>query len=600
MTEREALNQGFGYRKNAWKAFLFVLPFLRPHLRRMLLVCLIDISVVLINLATPWFGKTVIDQAFPQRNWGQVATIAASVAGLALLAYLLVGLRNFLYNVTELRLGLDLRRRMYGHLQRLSLDTVESIPVGQQQFRVTTDADRVAHMLVRILPTLTMLVEFALILTAAIYVDPFLTALVLAFLIPWTILFVWVTHYGRVLDRKRLRFCELRDAGILQAASSFSVIKSLGRVRREIRRNGKTSVALQRISAQGYLILVGFEFVTQKLLPYVKTTTIYLYLARKVILGQMTLGMTVPMIAYLGRLSYPLERIVNFACWIWQTMVSAERMMQILQAEPAVQDKPGATKMDGFSGRIVFDSVGFEREGLGAVLSGVSITVEPGRRVAVVGPSGAGKSTLLGLALRYHDPSEGRVLVDGQDLRDVDRTTYLHRCATVMQETFIFGGSLADNLRVVKPTATEEEMQTVLESVELGPWLETLPDRLEQDLDSGQALSVGQRQRIGIARALLVDAPLLLLDEPTAALDAETERQIMETLRRVSANRGTLMVTHRLGTVTDADEIIVLDAGRVVERGTHAELIVRGGLYQEMQRLYRAMPSEPSLQGAHS
>ncbi|MGV3618126.1 MAG: ABC transporter ATP-binding protein [Fimbriimonas sp.] len=600
MKETEALSQGFGYRRNAWRAFRFVLPFLRPHLRRMLLVCLIDISIVLINLAIPWFGKTVIDQAFPQRDWNGVATIAGSVAGLALLAYALTGMRTFLYNVTELRLGLDIRRRMYGHLQRLSLDTVEALPVGQQQFRITTDADRVAHMLVRILPTATMLVEFALILTAAAYVEPILTMVVLAFLVPWTILFVWVTHYGRVLDRKRLRFCELRDAGILQAASSFGVIKSLGRTRREVRRNGKTSVALQRISAQGYLILVGFEFLTQRILPYAKTTTIYLYLARKVVLGQMTLGMTVPMIAYLGRLAFPLERIVNFGCWIWQTMVSAERMMQILQTEPAIQDRPNAVKLAAFSGRVDLEAVSFERPGRGLVLAGVSLSLEPGRRVAVVGPSGAGKSTLLGLVLRYHDPVEGRVTVDGHDLRDVDRTSYLNQSASVMQETFIFGGSVADNLRVVKPSATEDEMRQALEGVDLGAWLAALPDGLDQDLDSGQALSVGQRQRIGIARALLVDAPLLLLDEPTSALDAETEAGVMRTLDAVSAGRATLLVTHRLGTVETADEIVVLDAGRVVQRGTHAELMAEPGLYADMQRLYRAVHTAPELEGAPS
>jgi ABC-type multidrug transport system fused ATPase/permease subunit len=600
VTEREALEQGFGYRKNAWKTFLSVLPFLRPHLRRMALVCLIDISVVLINLTIPWFGKTVIDQAFPRQNWNQVATIAASVAGLALLAYGLVGLRNYLYNLTELLLQLGLRRRMYGHLQELSLDTVESVSVGQQQFRVTTDADRVAHMLVRILPTLTMLVEFALILTASIYVDPLLTAWVMAFLVPWTILFVWVTHYGRILDRRRLSFCELRDAGILQASSSFGVIKSLGRTRREIRRNGKVSVALQRVSAQGYLILVGFEFLTQRLLPFVKTTSVYLYLARNVVFGKMTLGMTVPMIAYLGRLSFPLERIVNFGCWIWQTMVSAERMMQILHTEPAVQDRPDASKLEGFAGRLTFESVAFERPGRGAILQDVSFTLEPGRRTAIVGPSGAGKSTLLGLALRYHDPAAGRVLADGHDLRALDRPSYLHQCATVMQETFIFGGSLAANLLVVKPSASENEMERVLRMVELGPWLDSLPEGLNQDLESGQGLSVGQRQRIGIARALLVDAPLLLLDEPTSALDAETEGQVMETLRRVSRSRATLLVTHRLGTVLDADEIIVLDAGRIVQRGTHDDLMAEGGLYAEMQRLYRAMPDSATLQGTPS
>src|SRR5205814_824529 len=149
-------------------------------------------------------------------------------------------------------------KKVYAHLQKLSLDTVESLPVGQQQFRITTDSDRIAHMLVRILPTLTMLVEFALVLAAAIYVDRTLTFIALGFLVPWTIMFVWVTHYGRVFDRRRLRFVELRDAGILQAAASFPIIKSLGRVKREVRRNAMISVAVQRVANQGYLILVFF------------------------------------------------------------------------------------------------------------------------------------------------------------------------------------------------------------------------------------------------------------------------------------------------------------------------------------------------------
>lgn len=601
MTEREALNAGVEYRQSSWSAFVFVLQFLKPQLRRLLLVCLIDISIVLLNLSAPWFGKTLLDQAFPQRDWGAVWVIAASVAGILLLAQILTGTRTFLYNTTEQLLQLQLREKMYSHLQTLSMETIESLPVGQQQFRITTDSDRIAHMLVRILPTLTMLVEFALILSTAIYVDPILTGVVMLFLIPWTFLFIWVTTYGRTLDRRRLRLCELRDAGILQAAASFSAIKSLGRNRREVRRNGKTSIALQRVAAQGYLILVGFEFMTQRLIPFLKTTTIYLYLARKVVLGQMTLGTTVPMIAYLGRLTFPIERIVNFGCWIWQTMVSAERMMQIMQTKPAIIDAPTAQKLESIEGRLKFDKVSFDRPGLGRVLHEVDLELAPNRLVAIVGPSGAGKSTMMGLALRLLDPVSGSVSIDGNDLRDVDRTSYLRTCGTVVQDTFLFGGSVADNLRVAKPNATEAEMQAVINEVELTDWLNQLPNRLNEDLEGGQALSAGQKQRMGIARALLTNANILFLDEPTSALDAETEREVMATIRRAAKDRATMLVTHRLDTVRNADEIVVLEAGRVVQRGTHDELICVDGLYATLHGLYRTRSeADPKvLEGAN-
>lgn len=587
MTELEALERSTGFRKGSWKAFVYVLQFLRPRFRKLLLVCLIDISIVLLNLAVPWFGKTLVDRVFPQRDWGAFAVIAIGVAAILALVHTLVATRTFLYNTTEQLLQHDLRRKMYGHLRKLSLDTLEAIPVGQQQFRVSTDSDRIAHMLVRILPTLTMLVEFAIVLAATTIIDPVLTVIALAFIVPWTILFVWVTHYGRVLDRRRLHCCELRDSGILQATNSFATIRSLGRTKYELHRNGKVSIAVQRVAAQGYLILVGFEFATQKLLPYLKTTTLYLILARKVVLGQISLGSTVPMIAYLSRLTFPIERIVNFACWIWQTMVSAERMMHILETEPAIQDAQDAKKLVQFMGNVKLEAICFDRPGVGRVLDDVNLELAPGKTIAVVGPSGAGKSTLLAMVLRLLDPTTGKVLVDGQNLKDLDRPSYLHQVGTVMQNTFIFGGSIADNLRVGKPDCTEGEMQLVIEQVELQQWVQGLPNGLEQDLEGGLGLSAGQRQRIGIARALISNSPLMLLDEPTSALDAGTEREIMSTIRAVTQNKAVMLVTHRLETVRHADCIVVLENGRIVEQGTHTQLLKNAGLYARLLQIYQ-------------
>lgn len=588
MTEQEALQSAESHRENSWKAFRFVLRFLKPQLRRLTLVCLIDISISLINLAIPWFGKFIIDEAFPQRDWNLTLQVAAGIALLAGMVYGLSALRTYLYNTAEMLIGLGIRRAMYGHLQKLSVDTVESVPVGQQQFRITTDADRIAHMLVRILPTAAMLVEFALILSIASYIEPVLTMIVMGFLIPWTVLFIWVTHYGRIYDRRRLRMTELRDSAILQSSASFSTIKAFSRVRSEIRRNGMANISVQRVAIQGYLILVGFELVTQKLIPYLKSTTIYLFLIRRVVFGEMTLGMTVPLIAYLSRVTYPLERIVNFGCWIWQTMVSAERLMHILQTKPTVQDWPGAIVLgEDFDGTVKFENVSFERSNVGKVLNNVSFEMKPGTTTAVVGPSGAGKSTALGLMLRFQDPSEGQILVGNEDLRALDRTSYLRKVGTVMQETFIFAGSIADNLRISKPDATDEELLAILETVELREWVETLGGGLDQDLESGSGLSAGQKQRIGIARAVLPNPQILLLDEPTSALDVETEAQLVEMLRRVGADRTVFVVTHRLETIVDADQILVLDRGTVVERGTHQELLAGGALYADLYRLHR-------------
>jgi ABC-type multidrug transport system fused ATPase/permease subunit len=359
-------------------------------------------------------------------------------------------------------------------------------------------------------------------------------------------------------------------------------------VRHELRRNSKVSIALQRISAQGYLILVGFELFTQKLLPYVKTTTIYLLLAGKVVRGEMTLGTTVPMISYLGRLAFPIERIVNFACWIWQTMVSAERMMQILETKPSIQDKDHAVRLPAITGSIELEGVTFERDGIGVVLNDVSLKIAPGKTLAIVGPSGAGKSTIVSLLLRLVDPKSGTVRVDGHDLRDVNRDSYLHQIGIVNQETFLFAGSVLENLMIANPKASEDQIWAVLAKVKLDEWVRSLPNKLDEDLDSGNGLSMGQKQRIGIARALLSDAKVLILDEPTSALDVHTEQEIIETIREISESRAVVIVTHRLQTIEYADQVIVLDQGSLVEAGTHAELLAMGGLYERLSRIYKS------------
>lgn len=597
LTEADALAEHpANFKKSAWEALKFCLPWLKPYVRKLTLVTLADITLLALAFIPPWFTTFMLDQALPLKDWGMVGKIVIAMTALGLWMQLMQVARDYLYLYIELKLQLDIRNRMYRQIQRLSLNTTESRPVGQMVDRVLIDSDRVGHTIYRIIPTFLMVVQFALLFAYVSYVDPLITFIVTLFLIPWTVLFHWVTTIGRDIDRRRLYCCEMRDATIQQAASSFAVTKSFGRESHEIHKHGSRATAVQRLGNQNYLILIWFEFATVKLIPYLKTTTVYLYFMRKVVLGEMTLGMTAPMIAYLGRLNAPLERIANFYNWVRQTMVSTERLMAFLQVRPDVEDKPSALRLSTVRGEVKIDGVTFSRPNRGKVLEDVTLNLESGKMTALAGPSGAGKSTLVALLLRLHDPDSGRITVDGHNLRDLHLDTYLRKIAVVQQETFIFGGSLGNNVRFGDPEASDEKVFESLRRVGLGEWLATLPNGLDHDLQSGNGLSAGQKQRIGIARALISDPNFVILDEPTSALDGPTERAVMETIRNVFGGRTVLLVSHRLHTIAKADQIAVLDSGRLVESGTHAELSKSGSLYSKLIKEYAKL-GEPAMVG---
>ncbi|MCW5941263.1 MAG: ABC transporter ATP-binding protein [Fimbriimonadaceae bacterium] len=599
LTEEEALAEHPALtKKGAWEALKFCLPWLKPYVAKLTLITLADIGLLALSFVPPWFTTFMLDSALPQNDWALVWRIVLLMLATGITMLVMQTARDYVYFYVELKIQLDIRNRMYRQIQRLSMNTIDGRPVGQMVDRVLIDSDRVGHTIYRIIPTFLMVVQFALLFAYVSYVDPLITGIVVLFLIPWTMLFHWVTTIGREIDRRRLYCCEMRDATIQQAASSFSITKSFGRSRHEVFKHGRRATAVQRLGNQNYLILVWFEFATVRLLPYLKTTTVYLYFMRKVVLGEMTLGMTAPMIAYLGRLNFPLERIANFYNWVRQTMVSTERLMAFLQVRPDVMDRPGATRLSGLAGRVRVENVSFSRANRGRVLDDVTMVLEPGRTTALVGPSGAGKSTLVAMLLRLHDPEEGRVVVDDRDLRDVRLDSYLRRVAVVQQETFVFGGTLANNVKLGKPRASDDEVRAVLGRVGLGDWLASLPDGLDQDLQSGHGLSVGQKQRIGIARALIGDPGLVILDEPTSALDGPTERDIMATLKDVFGAKTVLLVTHRLHTVIDADTIVVIDQGRVVESGSHESLREAGGVYARLIGEYGKHPSAVGVGGA--
>jgi ABC-type multidrug transport system fused ATPase/permease subunit len=587
LTEQEAAQSSHARRRGEREVFVHFLRHLRPYWSKAALLLLAHLLVVTISVIPPWFGKYLIDDAFPNKNWGLFFGIFAAMLAMDLFGRVIGTMNGILNSYIRMRVALDLRHRFFCHLQQLSLTFLHNRAIGEHMYRATSDVDALVDMVTDVLPNcIRALYEFGLILMFTAFIDPGITALVLLYLIPYTGLTYHFATVRRNLDREARRKWQQRDAGLQEGIAGIALVKSFGRRRYEVRRYMHLTLAGQRVGIRQYFVEVLQTDVIGKLLPWAKGTLIWIYFARKVILGELTFGMVSPILAYMGRLTNPVQAIVDNFNRVRLSMIPAERLFETLDVAPAVTERPNARRMPKLSGAIVFDSVSFAYEAGHPVLRDVSFTVTPGRKVAIVGPSGAGKSTIVSLLLRLHDPTRGRVSVDGEDLRDVRLNSYQQQVGLVMQETYLFGGTIGDNLRLANPYATGEEMDHATKAAGIYDWIMAQPNGYDQDLAEGAALSLGQKQRIGIARAILRDPHLLILDEPTSALDSQTEEQVVRTLRDVSNGRTTLLVSHRLHTVTDADEILVMEHGRIVQRGRHADLVAVPGVYRELYRLY--------------
>jgi ABC-type multidrug transport system fused ATPase/permease subunit len=601
LTEQEAalLSQR---RRGERQVFFHFLRHMRPYWGKAALVLFANLVMVTISVIPPWFGKYLIDDAFPNKNWGLFAGIFAAMIAMDLFGRVVGTMNGILNSYIRMRVALDLRRQFFRHLQRLSMTFIHSRPVGEHMFRATSDVDAMVDMITEVLPNCARgLYEFGLILLFTSFIDPWITVLVLLYMVPYTSLAYHFATLRRNLDAAARRKWQERDAGLQEGIAGIALIKSFGRRRYEVRRYMHLNLQGQRVGIKQYFVEVVQSQLVGNLLPWAKGTLLWVYFARKVIVGELTFGMVWPLLDYMGRLTWPVQASVDNFTRVRLAMIPAERLFQTLDVAPAVAERPGARRLTTLTGSVVFDNVSFQYEDGRPVLSDVSFAVEPGRKIAIVGPSGAGKSTIVNLLLRLHDPTNGQVLVDSHDLRDLRLNSYQQQVGLVMQETYLFGGTIAENLLFMNPYATREELDRATQLAGIYDWIMAQPDGYDQDLREGASLSVGQKQRIAIARAILHNPRLLILDEPTSALDSKTEEHVVETLREVAKGRTTIVVSHRLNTVIDADEIIVMEHGRIVQRGTHADLLRQPGVYRELYLLYyglqvsasAARPEEP-------
>jgi ABC-type multidrug transport system fused ATPase/permease subunit len=559
-----------------------LLGFLRPYRGQAILSLVFAWAAMGMTIAIPILvGQTV--NAIEAKDRGSILPYALAVVGAAILRLGLTFVRRLVAGRVSVSVEYDLRSRFYAHLQRLELGFFDGQQTGQLMSRATVDLQGIRFFLGYGLIFLTQNALTLLLAGAVMFViQPWLALLSLA---PAPIVVITAMRYNRrsrpAVQEIQQRLAEL-TAEVEESISGIRVVKAfarerhmLERFRHSVNRVFDQNVFSTRLQAF-YSPLLGF-------LPSLGLAAILLVGGRQVINGQMTLGDFTIFYTYLLMLTGPM-RILGTALGMAQRAVaSGNRMFEILDREPRIESPAGSPALPAGSGEVELRGVSLAYGAGVEALRDVDLRVEAGSTVALVGPSGSGKTSLVALLARLYDPTSGTVRIDGADIREVEVASLRSEIAFVAEESFLFSSTVAENIAYARPTATREEIEVAARRAQAHSFIASLPDGYDTLIgERGLTLSGGQRQRVAIARALLADPRILVLDDATSSVDARTEAAIREGLAEAMRGRTTFIVAHRLSTISLADEIVVLDGGRVVDRGVHDDLLERSPLYAEI------------------
>jgi subfamily B ATP-binding cassette protein MsbA len=547
----------------------------------------IGLSLMLVSrlagLVLPASTKYLIDEVITRRQW-QLLTPLALAAGLATLVQAAASFGTArVVSVAAQRAIMTMRQRVQEHVMRLPVAYFDSTRSGTVIARVMNDAEGVRNLVG------TGLIQMAGGLVTATL------ALAVLFWLNWRLTLanlVFLALFGAAMARafKRLRPL-FRTRNEITAEVTGRLAESVGGIRivkvyvAEDRESATFRAGTDRLFRNIAATITGASAVSSisTAVTGVIGVVIMLVGGRALAAGAMTLGDLVMYTFFMGLMSAPVMELANIGTQISEAFAGLDRVREILDLPAEDRDDAARAPLPRVTGRVQFEEVGFGYDPDRPVLHGISFQVPAGSTVALVGSSGSGKSTLISLLMAFHQPQRGRVLVDGADLAGVRRRDYRAQLGVVMQDNFLFEGTVADNIRFARPGASRSELEAAARIAHVDEFVEQFQDRYETVVgERGVKLSGGQRQRVAIARAILADPRILILDEATSSLDSESEALIRDGLRRLRAGRTTFVIAHRLSTIQSADQILVIEQGRIIERGVHAELLALGGRYRQL------------------